>query len=178
MTAISWFRSAPLPTAFPPTGLSGGQSHAPDISTWTRPELGIPPGRSNATSGWTYRHLRTYRIIRATLSPPARPGCSVVYCNDTVFCEAAVSWPKAPIPAHPRVHLCHCGRKWLFSASTPTSTVARPDAALAGVKQLVAHPSQPALRGRQCLHPEDLLEEAPRHLCQHLGWLRIFSLWT
>jgi len=174
MTAISW-SAGPLTHRIPAYAYAvGPRSHAP--RTFKRGQArnwAFRQGRSMPTSkAWTYPSTledgpeyswhtshRPLAWLQRRLTAPT--PCSV---------GLRWSWPKAPESAHPRSTFCHVGGG--NSLSAPATPPARwpPDRALAGVKQLVlTHLSRGYVAG-QCLHPEDLLEEARRQSCATPWW--------
>ncbi len=125
-------------------------------------ELGIPAGPLYAElkAGRTIT-LEDGRTIRGSaLCGPARPGCSVVYCTDTVFCEAAVELARgADLLIHEST-FAHAEAELAFQRQHSTSTMAAQTAALAGVKQLVLTHLSPRYVAGNAVTPEDLVEEA------------------
>ena len=125
-------------------------------------DLGIPPGPIYAElkAGRTVT-LEDGRIINgASLSGPERPGCSVVYCTDTVFCEAAVELAAgADLLIHEST-FAHAEAEMAFQRQHSTSTMAAQTAAEAGVKQLALTHLSPRYVAGNPLTPDDLLAEA------------------
>ena len=125
-------------------------------------QLGIPAGPIYAElkAGRTVT-LEDGRIINgASLTGPARPGASVVYCTDTVFCEAAVALAQgADLLIHEST-FSHGEAELAIARQHSTSTMAAQTALEAGVRQLVlTHLSPRYMPGNpQC--PDDLLAEA------------------
>ena len=125
-------------------------------------QLGIPAGPIYAElkAGRTVT-LEDGRIINgASLTGPERPGASVVYCTDTVFCEAAVALAQgADLLIHEST-FSHGEAELAIARQHSTSTMAAQTALEAGVRQLVlTHLSPRYMPGNpQC--PEDLLTEA------------------
>jgi ribonuclease Z len=125
-------------------------------------QLGIPAGPIYAElkAGRTVT-LEDGRIINgASLTGPERPGASVVYCTDTVFCEAAVALAQgADLLIHEST-FSHGEAELAIARQHSTSTMAAQTALEAGVRQLVlTHLSPRYMPGNpQC--PDDLLTEA------------------
>jgi ribonuclease Z len=125
-------------------------------------DLGIPPGPIYAElkAGHTVT-LDDGRIINgASLCGPERPGCSVVYCTDTVFCEAAVELAAgADLLIHEST-FAHAEAEMAFQRQHSTSTMAAQTALAAGAKQLVLTHLSPRYMPGNPVTPDDLLEEA------------------
>jgi ribonuclease Z len=125
-------------------------------------ELGIPPGPVYAElkAGGSVT-LEDGRVIHGErLCGPPRPGCSVVYCTDTVFSEAAVELSRgADLLIHEST-FAHAEAELAFQRQHSTSTMAAQTAALAGVKQLVLTHLSPRYVHGNAVTPDDLLVEA------------------
>jgi ribonuclease Z len=124
--------------------------------------LGIPPGPIYAQlkAGRSVT-LEDGRIIRGeSLCGPPRPGRSLVYCTDTVFCEAAVELARgADLLIHEST-FSHAEAELAIQRQHSTSTMAAQTALAAGVGQLaLTHLSPRYLPGNPTT-PEDLLAEA------------------
>ncbi|MBM5828127.1 MAG: ribonuclease Z, partial [Cyanobacteria bacterium M_surface_7_m2_040] len=101
--------------------------------------LGIPPGPVYARlKAGQDVSLEDGRIINgASRCGPPRPGASVVYCTDTVFCEAAVALARgADLLIHEST-FSHGEAEMAIARQHSTSTMAAQTALEAGVKQLV-----------------------------------------
>ncbi|MCP9815961.1 ribonuclease Z [Synechococcus sp. GreenBA-s] len=124
--------------------------------------LGIPPGPIYAElkAGRTVT-LEDGRIINgASLCGPERPGCSLVYCTDTVFCEAAVELAAgADLLIHEST-FAHAEAEMAFQRQHSTSTMAAQTALAAGVKQLALTHLSPRYMPGNTVTPDDLLAEA------------------
>jgi ribonuclease Z len=124
--------------------------------------LGIPPGPIYAQlkAGQTVT-LDDGRIINgATLCGPPRPGCSLVYCTDTVFCEAAVELARgADLLIHEST-FAHGEAEMAIAKQHSTSTMAAQTALAAGVKQLMLTHLSPRYMPGNPVTPDDLLAEA------------------
>ncbi|MFM2157986.1 MAG: hypothetical protein RLZZ124_460, partial [Cyanobacteriota bacterium] len=124
--------------------------------------LGIPPGPIYAElkAGRTVT-LEDGRIINgASLCGPERPGCSFVYCTDTVFCEAAVELAAgADLLIHEST-FAHAEAEMAFARQHSTSTMAAQTALAAGVKRLVLTHLSPRYMPGNPVTPDDLLQEA------------------
>lgn len=101
------------------------------------------------------------RIIRGdSLCGPQRPGCSVVYCTDTVFCEAAVELARgADLLIHEST-FCHGEAELAIARQHSTSTMAAQTALEAGVKRLVLTHLSPRYIAGNAMTPDDLVAEA------------------
>jgi ribonuclease Z len=125
-------------------------------------ELGIPPGPIYAQlkAGRSVT-LEDGRIIRgAALCGPPRPGCSVVYCTDTVFSEAAVELAQgADLLIHEST-FSHAEADLAIARQHSTSTMAAQTALEAGVKRLVLTHLSPRYLPGNPTGPDDLLAEA------------------
>ena len=101
------------------------------------------------------------RIINgASLCGPERPGCSVVYCTDTVFSEAAVELAQgADLLIHEST-FSHAEAEMAFARQHSTSTMAAQTALAAGVKQLMLTHLSPRYVLGNPVTPDDLLNEA------------------
>ena len=125
-------------------------------------ELGIPPGPIYAElkAGRSVT-LEDGRIIRGeALCGPVRPGCSFVYCTDTVFCEAAVELARgADLLIHEST-FAHGEAAMAIQRQHSTSTMAAQTAAMAGVKQLVLTHLSPRYVPGNAFTADDLLAEA------------------
>jgi len=124
--------------------------------------LGIPPGPIYAQlkAGETVT-LDDGRIINgATLCGPPRPGCSLVYCTDTVFCDAAVELARgADLLIHEST-FAHGEAEMAIAKQHSTSTMAAQTALAAGVKQLMLTHLSPRYMPGNPVTPDDLLAEA------------------
>jgi ribonuclease Z len=125
-------------------------------------DLQIPPGPIYAQlkRGDTVT-LEDGRIIDGTtLCGPERPGVSVVYCTDTVFCEAAVDLAQgADLLIHEST-FAHQESEMAYQKQHSTSTMAAQTAAEANVGQLVLTHLSPRYAPGNAVTPEDLLKEA------------------
>jgi len=124
--------------------------------------LGIPPGPIYAElKAGREVVLEDGRIINGdSLCGPERPGCSVVYCTDTVFSEAAVELARgADLLIHEST-FAHAEAEMAFARQHSTSTMAAQTALAAGVKQLMlTHLSPRYVKGNP-VTPDDLVQEA------------------
>ena len=124
--------------------------------------LGIPPGPIYAQlKAGREVVLDDGRIINgASLCGPERPGCSVVYCTDTVFSEAAVELAQgADLLIHEST-FSHAEAEMAFARQHSTSTMAAQTALAAGVKQLMLTHLSPRYVPGNPVTPDDLLNEA------------------
>ena len=124
--------------------------------------LGIPPGPIYAElkAGRSIT-LEDGRVINgSSLCGPERPGCSVVYCTDTVFCEAAVELARgADLLIHEST-FAHGEAEMAYQRQHSTSTMAAQTALAAGVKQLMLTHLSPRYMPGNPVTPDDLLNEA------------------
>ena len=124
--------------------------------------LGIPPGPVYAElKAGQEVVLNDGRIINgASLCGPERPGCSVVYCTDTVFSEAAVELARgADLLIHEST-FSHAEAEMAIARQHSTSTMAAQTALAAGVKQLALTHLSPRYMPGNPVTPDDLLNEA------------------
>ena len=124
--------------------------------------LGIPPGPIYAElKDGREVVLDDGRIINgASLCGPERPGCSVVYCTDTVFSEAAMELAQgADLLIHEST-FSHAEAEMAFARQHSTSTMAAQTALGAGVKQLMLTHLSPRYVPGNPVTPDDLLNEA------------------
>jgi len=124
--------------------------------------LGIPPGPVYARlKAGQDVSLEDGRIINgASLCGPPRPGASVVYCTDTVFCEAAVALARgADLLIHEST-FSHGEAEMAIARQHSTSTMAAQTALEAGVKQLVLTHLSPRYMPGNPMTPDDLVAEA------------------
>jgi ribonuclease Z len=124
--------------------------------------LGIPPGPVYAElKAGRSVSLDDGRVIRGeALCGPPRPGCSVVYCTDTVFSEAAVALARgADLLIHEST-FSHGEAELAIARQHSTSTMAAQTALEAGVKQLVLTHLSPRYVAGNPMTPDDLVAEA------------------
>jgi ribonuclease Z len=124
--------------------------------------LGIPPGPIYAElKAGREVVLDDGRIINgASLCGPERPGCSLVYCTDTVFSEAAVELARgADLLIHEST-FSHAEAEMAFAKQHSTSTMAAQTALAAGVRQLMLTHLSPRYVPGNPVTPDDLLNEA------------------
>jgi ribonuclease Z len=124
--------------------------------------LGIPPGPIYAELKAGRRvTLADGRVIDGReLCGAERPGSSVVYCTDTVFCEAAVELARgADLLIHEST-FSHGEAELAFARQHSTSTMAAQTALAAGVKRLALTHLSPRYVAGNPMTPDDLLNEA------------------
>ena len=124
--------------------------------------LGIPAGPIYADlKAGKEICLEDGRIIRgSSLCGPPRPGCSVVYCTDTVFSEAAVELAEgADLLIHEST-FSHGEADLAFQRQHSTSTMAAQTALAAKVGQLALTHLSPRYMPGNPITPDDLLQEA------------------
>ena len=125
-------------------------------------EMEIPPGPVYAAlkRGETVTLEDGRSIDGTTLCGPQRAGASIVYCTDTVFCEAAVTLAQgADLLIHEST-FSHSEADMAFQRQHSTSTMAAQTAAEAGVGQLVLTHLSPRYAPGNAVTPDDLLAEA------------------
>jgi ribonuclease Z len=124
--------------------------------------LGIPPGPIYAElKAGRQVTLEDGRIINgAALCGPPRPGCSVVYCTDTVFSEAAVELARGADLLIHEATFSHGEADLAIQRQHSTSTMAAQTALEAGVKRLVLTHLSPRYVTGNPMTPDDLLAEA------------------
>ena len=125
-------------------------------------ELNIPPGPVYAElkRGATVTLEDGRRIDGSELCGPERPGLSLVYCTDTVFCEAAVELARGADMLIHEATFSHGEAEMAFQKQHSTSTMAAQTAAEAGVGQLVMTHLSPRYVPGNPMGPDDLLKEA------------------
>jgi ribonuclease Z len=124
--------------------------------------LGIPPGpvyaRLKAGGSVT---LEDGRVIHGeSLCGPPRPGRSLVYCTDTVFCEAAVELARGADLLIHEATFAHGEAQLAIQRQHSTSTMAAQTALAAGVKELVITHLSPRYTPGNAVTPDDLVAEA------------------
>jgi len=124
--------------------------------------LGIPPGPIYAQlKAGRSVSLDDGRIIRGeSLCGPPLPGCSVVYCTDTVFSEAAVELARGADLLIHEATFCHAEAELAIARQHSTSTMAAQTALEAGVKRLLLTHLSPRYLPGNPTTPDDLLAEA------------------
>lgn len=124
--------------------------------------LAIPPGPIYAAlkRGETVSLDDGRRIDGRQLCGPTRPGVSVVYCTDTVFCEAAVALAQGADLLIHEATFSHGEAEMAFQRQHSTSTMAAQTAAEAGVQQLVLTHLSPRYAPGNAISADDLLAEA------------------
>jgi ribonuclease Z len=125
-------------------------------------ELNIPPGPIYARlkRGETVTLEDGRSIDGTSLCGEERPGVSVVYCTDTVFCEAAVELARgADLLIHEST-FAHGEAEMAFQKQHSTSTMAAQTAAQAGVGQLALTHLSPRYAPGNPVTPQNLLDEA------------------
>ena len=124
--------------------------------------LGIPPGPiyGELKQGKTIT-LSDGRIINGTeLCGEVEIGRKVVYCTDTVFCDAAVELARdADVLIH-EATFAHQDAEMAFERLHSTSTMAAQVALLAGVKQLIMTHFSPRYTPGNSITLDNLKEEA------------------
>lgn len=124
--------------------------------------LGIPPGPiyGKLQRGEWVELEDGRRINGATLCGASRPGRSVVYCTDTVYCENAVKLARnADVLIH-ETTFAHKDSQMAYDRQHSTSTMAAQVALGAGVKQLIATHFSPRYGPTSDVSLNDLIDEA------------------
>ncbi len=125
-------------------------------------ELQIPPGPEYAAlkRGEKVCLADGRRFDGKDFCGPTRPGASIVYCTDTLFCEAAIELAKdADLLIHEATY-AHKDADLAFQRKHSTSTMAAQTAAEAGVNQLVLTHLSPRYTPTNAITANDLLNEA------------------
>ncbi|ERN41390.1 ribonuclease Z [Rubidibacter lacunae KORDI 51-2] len=100
------------------------------------------------------------RIRGNELCEPDEIGRKVVYCTDTVFCEAAIDLARdADVLIH-EATFAHQDAQMAFERLHSTSTMAAQVALAAGVQQLILTHFSPRYAPGNALQLDDLLDEA------------------
>lgn len=124
--------------------------------------LGIPPGPiyGKLKQGQTLT-LEDGRIIKGTeLCGAPETGRKIVYCTDTVFCDAAVELAQdADVLIHEATY-AHQDAEMAFDRLHSTSTMAAQVALLAGVKQLIMTHFSPRYTPFGAITLDNLKQEA------------------
>ena len=125
-------------------------------------ELNIPPGPVYAQlkRGETVTLEDGRSIDGTSLCGEERPGVSVVYCTDTVFCEAAIELARGADLLIQESTFAHGEAQMAFQKQHSTSTMAAQTAAEAGVGQLVLTHLSPRYVPGIPVTPQELLIEA------------------
>ncbi len=125
-------------------------------------ELGIPPGPiyGQLKKGQTVTLEDGRKIKGSQLCDPPETGRKVVYCTDTVFCEAAVELAQdADVLIH-EATFAHQDAPLAFERMHSTSTMAAQVALTAGVKQLLMTHFSPRYAPGNAIGLNDLRQEA------------------
>lgn len=124
--------------------------------------LGIPPGPvyGQLQRGEWVELDDGRRIDGSTLCGAPRPGRSVVYCTDTVYCDNAVKLARdADVLIH-ETTFAHGDAQMAYDRQHSTSTMAAQVALGAGVKQLIATHFSPRYTPTSTVSLNDLIDEA------------------
>ena len=124
--------------------------------------LGIPPGPvyGRLKRGETVTLPDGRRIRGIQLCGEKEPGRKVVYCTDTVFCEAAIELAQGADVLIHEATFSHQDAQLAFERLHSTSTMAAQVALAAGVKQLLMTHFSPRYAPGNALQLDDLLQEA------------------
>ena len=125
-------------------------------------ELGIPPGPiyGQLKQGQTVTLEDGRKIEGTQLCDPPETGRKVVYCTDTVFCEAAIELAQdADVLIH-EATFAHRDASLAFERMHSTSTMAAQVALSAGVKQLLMTHFSPRYAPGNPIGLNDLRQEA------------------
>ncbi|MGB3692410.1 MAG: ribonuclease Z [Spirulinaceae cyanobacterium] len=125
-------------------------------------ELGIPPGPiyGQLKKGQTVTLEDGREIKGSQLCDPPETGRKVVYCTDTVFCEAAIELAQdADVLIH-EATFAHQDAPLAFERMHSTSTMAAQVALTAGVQQLLMTHFSPRYAPGNAVDLKDLRQEA------------------
>lgn len=124
--------------------------------------LGIPfgPLYGKLKAGATITLEDGRQIDGKTLCGADRPGRSVVYCTDTIFCESAVKLAQGADVLIHEATFAHQDADMAFQRLHSTSTMAAQVALAAGVKQLILTHFSPRYTPANAITLEDLKAEA------------------
>jgi ribonuclease Z len=125
-------------------------------------DLGIPPGPiyADLKAGRRVTLADGRQIDGADLTGPPRRGASVVYCTDTVYCDAAVDLARGADLLIHEATFSHGEAELAFQRLHSTSTMAAQVAQRAGVARLALTHLSPRYAPGNPLTPDDLLREA------------------
>lgn len=124
--------------------------------------LGIPPGP-------IYGRLKAGEVVMlddgrhingADLCSASRPGRKLVYCTDTIYCDAAIELAQDADALIHEATFAHADSEMAFQRLHSTSTMAAQVALAAGVKQLIMTHFSPRYAPGNSVTIEDLLQEA------------------
>lgn len=123
--------------------------------------LGIPPGPlyGRLKRGETIA-VGGHTIEGANLCGPPRPGVSLVYATDTVFCDGAVDLARGADLLIHEATFAHRDGEMALQRLHSTTTMAAQVALAAGVGQLALTHFSPRYMPGQAVGPDDLLAEA------------------
>lgn len=123
--------------------------------------LGIPPGPlyGRLKKGETIA-VGGHTIEGASLCGPPRPGVSLVYATDTVFCDGAVDLARGADLLIHEATFAHRDGEMALQRLHSTTTMAAQVALAAGVGQLALTHFSPRYMPGQAVGPDDLLAEA------------------
>ena len=124
--------------------------------------LGIPPGPlyGQLKAGATVTLEDGRKIEGKTLCGRDRPGRSIVYCTDTIFCDGAVELAQGADVLIHEATFAHQDAEMAFQRLHSTSTMAAQVALAAGVKQLILTHFSPRYTPANSITLEDLKAEA------------------
>ncbi|TGG80081.1 MAG: ribonuclease Z [Aphanocapsa feldmannii 288cV] len=155
--------SRPLQHRVPASGFRIEQKPRPGRFDGARARaMGLPAGPLYARlhRGETVTFPDGRVVDGRTLCGPLRPGTSVVYATDTVFCEQAIALARrADLLIH-EATFSHRDAEMALRKQHSTTTMAAQVALAAGVKQLAMTHLSPRYVPGQPLAPADLLSEA------------------
>ena len=154
---------APLKHRVPAFGYRVQQSERPGRFDIAKAKaMRLPPGPEFARlkAGETVTFADGRRIDGRELCGPSQPGCSVVYCTDTVFSERAVALAQGADLLIHEATFSHRDAAMAYQRQHSTSTMAAQTAAEAGVQQLALTHLSPRYVPGAAESPDDLLQEA------------------
>ena len=124
--------------------------------------MGIPPGAlyGRLKAGETVTLADGRRLDGHAFTGKPRPGVSVVYATDTVFCENAVALARGADLLIHEATFAHQEAAMAFQKLHSTTTMAAQTALAAGVRQLALTHFSPRYVAGQAIGPDDLLAEA------------------
>ena len=155
--------SRPLHHRIPACGFRIAQKPLPGRFDVARARaMGIPPGAvyGRLKAGETVTLPDGRRLDGRVFTGEPRPGASVVYATDTVFCDNAVALARGADLLIHEATFAHQEATMAFRKLHSTTTMAAQTALAAGVRQLAITHFSPRYVPGQAVGPDDLLAEA------------------